>query len=607
MAESPALSMGHARALRRLSLAPSRLSNMAAPAVSSSSSSSPTKFMGKKKMGATMEGDESATLLMDMSLGDLELAKKHSSSSPVKKARPSKRRKAERVSDEAFGGMDVEELERLAKEALEQEARFEKRRRRASKEEATELGAPAEASSSSPSTRQAKGRKSPRKTLLVDPRDGGEEQEQYAATTTAMTERETKAKRKSVAWAQAEREQTPPSAAVPMHSSPGKPRSILVPSPSKHQHPTFAAEVETREQRRYRLGLGPQAWRSSEPPGPTKSQEPACGTEGATPSDEAARDEVQANVKARSPAARKEAEVKQLSASPQRPTRPKKDDSKATLASNHSPGAKKTPRTVAPEDEAPTTRARAEVTVAHGPSRRVARAAEEAVEPKGTATSAAPKPLTRRQQAVQEASQAAAATTRSARAKAKPLATVTTAVPEGFRLSSTGQLVAISKPKEFSFAKPSSRATQETRQGGTAGPKANPVPEWLKKRREALKKEEAARLEAELERVRIEELHRGQAPQPSQSRLRGQLEAKENVHGPATTVAPGAFVSSVEARLAERAAWEERRREKEEALEKQREAARLERQKRDDEEYREARKRSVPKANPVPAWLHQRR
>lgn len=565
--------------------------------MSSSSSSSPTKFMGKKKMGATMEGDESATLLMDMSLGDLELAKKHSSSSPVKKARPSKRRKAERGPDEAFGGMDVEELERLAKEALEQEARLEKRRRRASKEEATELGAPAEASSSSPSTRQAKGRKSPRKTLLVDPRDGGEEQEQYAATTTAMTERETKAKRKSVAWAQSEREQTPPSAAVPMHSSPGKPRSILVSSPSKHQHPTFAAEGETREQRRYRLGLGPQAWRSSDPPSLSKSEVPACETNGAAPGVETARDDVQAKVEAKSPA-RKESEVKQLSASPQRSTRPKKDDSKATLSSNNSPAVKKTPYTVT----------RADVAVAHGPSRRVARATEETVEPR---EASAPKPLTRRQLAVQEASQAAVAATRSTRTKAKPLASITTAVPEGFRLSSTGQLVAISKPKEFSFAKPSSRATQatreETRQGVTSGPKANPVPEWLKKRREALKKEEAARLKAELERVRLEELHRGQAPQPSQSRLRGQQEANNNVHGPAATVAPGAFVSSVEARLAERAAWEERRREKEEALERQREAARLERQKRDDEEYREARKRSVPKANPVPAWLHQRR
>lgn len=577
--------------------------------MSSSSSSSPAKFMGKKKIGATMEGDESATLLMDMSLGDLELAKKHSSSSPVKKARPSNRRKAERGPGEAFGGMDVEELERLAKEALEQEARLEKRRRRASKEEATELGAPAEASSSSPSTRQAKGRKSPRKTLLVDPRDG-EMEEQYAVTTTAMTERETKTNRKSVAWAQSEREQTPPSAAVPMHSSPGKPRSILVSSPSKHQHPTFAAEVETREQRRYRLGLGPQAWRSSELPGPSKCQVPACETNETAPGVEVARDDVQAKVEARSPA-RKEAEVKQLSASPQRPTRPKREDSKATLASNHSPAAKKTQRTVAAKEEAPKTRARADVAVAHGPSRPVARAAEEAVEPKETAISAAPKPQTRRQLAVQEASQAAVAATRSTRTKAKPPATVTTAVPEGFRLSSTGQLVAISKPKEFSFAKSSSRSThaarEETKQGGTAGPKANPVPEWLKKRREALKKEEAARLEAELERVRIEELHRGQAPQPSQSRLRVQQGAKEDVNGPATTVAPGAFVSSVEARLAERAAWEERRREKEEALERQREAARLERQKRDDEEYREARKRSVPKANPVPAWLHQRR
>ena len=128
-------------------------------------------------------------------------------------------------------------------------------------------------------------------------------------------------------------------------------------------------------------------------------------------------------------------------------------------------------------------------------------------------------------------------------------------------------------------------------------PRANPVPAWMQQRKAQLALEEEARLEAERARVRAEELGKGAASLRSSAR---RVEAP----APAERKSRGAFVSSVDARLRERAAWELKRAEHEKVLEAEREQARSERMQREELQYREARARAVPKANPVPASIY---
>lgn len=179
-------------------------------------------------------------------------------------------------------------------------------------------------------------------------------------------------------------------------------------------------------------------------------------------------------------------------------------------------------------------------------------------------------------------------------------------VPAGFRLSSTGTLVPLSKSSTFAFAARDARAAASTRARAAAseatatasrshaGPKANAVPAWLKARKAQLQADEAARLEAELERVRDAELAKGRKASSTSRRIPSD----------AATAPAGGFVSSMEQRSAERAAWEEKRAHKEALLDAAKEAARKEREAREEQEYREARARAVIKATPMPAAIY---
>ncbi|PWN98253.1 hypothetical protein FA09DRAFT_329862 [Tilletiopsis washingtonensis] len=180
-------------------------------------------------------------------------------------------------------------------------------------------------------------------------------------------------------------------------------------------------------------------------------------------------------------------------------------------------------------------------------------------------------------------------------------------VPQGFRLSSTGMLVAV--PRAQAFARQTrhqqaararaeeAAASERERTAGRIIPRANPVPAWMQQRKAQLALEEEARLEAERARVRAEELGKGAASLRASAR---RVEAP----APAGRKSRGAFVSSVDARLRERAAWELKRAGHEKVLEAEREQARSERMQREELQYREARARAVPKANPVPASIY---
>lgn len=229
----------------------------------------------------------------------------------------------------------------------------------------------------------------------------------------------------------------------------------------------------------------------------------------------------------------------------------------------------------------------------------------------------------RRESAVRSAAARALATARSssitsrkdARASAASSSTVASSppedvvgVPQGFRLSSTGTLVAIPRAQAFvrqarhqqaARARATQAAASEREQAASRGiPRANPVPAWMQQRKAQLALEEEARLEAERARVRAEELGKSAASlRSSARRVDAPAPAERKGRG-------GAFVSSVDARLRERAAWELKRAEHEKVLEAEREQARSERMQLEEQQYREARARAVPKANPVPASIY---
>ncbi|KDN46474.1 hypothetical protein K437DRAFT_268122 [Tilletiaria anomala UBC 951] len=209
------------------------------------------------------------------------------------------------------------------------------------------------------------------------------------------------------------------------------------------------------------------------------------------------------------------------------------------------------------------------------------------------------------------------------------------AAPAGFRLSSTGHLVPAVAPRTFSFdagsslisatagssttivttngmtarqramldaqrAKDASAATKEAELQRRSRYKANDVPLWIRKRKEQLQAEGEARLQREIESVRRAELGEGKKSGPGKQHDRHRQQAARK----ASLEDAKPFVSSIDARLAERAEWERKRKANEDALEAARQVARAEKLKREEEEYQEARRRAVPKANPVPEWLY---
>jgi hypothetical protein len=211
---------------------------------------------------------------------------------------------------------------------------------------------------------------------------------------------------------------------------------------------------------------------------------------------------------------------------------------------------------------------------------------------------------TRLQSAVQESSVRARAKARESAIKAKAKAKADTEIPNGYRLSSTGTLVAQTKCNPFVAAsKPLASVRSSSRRFSNSDKasqiKANPVPAWLKKRKDALLKEEDDRLLKELDRVRAEELGQkeertGSGPQKRAKRTK------------ADDCQKTAYTSAVEKRIGERAIWEAKRKMKEELLAQEKEQARIERTLREEEEYRQARQKSIPRANPVPEWLRTR-
>ncbi|KAN0064751.1 hypothetical protein ACQY0O_001808 [Thecaphora frezii] len=212
-------------------------------------------------------------------------------------------------------------------------------------------------------------------------------------------------------------------------------------------------------------------------------------------------------------------------------------------------------------------------------------------------------------------SAAAAATGRVLRNRqslvAPPAPVPVTVIGGKFRQTATGELVPISSLEAAAFrlstdARGAQHAAavkirlekQEQERKQKATYKANPIPEWMRKRKEELEKAEEERLQAQLEEARQLELNKQKKKRVATSSLVASASPKKQ-----RTVAKP-FVSSVEARLAERQRWEEKRKRKEALIEAEREKARRVREQREEEEYREARKRSVIKANPLPDYLH---
>lgn len=202
--------------------------------------------------------------------------------------------------------------------------------------------------------------------------------------------------------------------------------------------------------------------------------------------------------------------------------------------------------------------------------------------------------------------------------------------PAGFRVTSSGQLVPQHTASVFSFdadgAAASGRSSMTARQKemldakrakevaannmrtetkARSGYKANGVPEWLKQRKDQLQAEEEERVKKQMELVRQKELADGKGKRKAASA--NKKAAATGTSGRKATMAKTVakpFVSSLEARAAERAEWEAKRKANEEAIEAARQEAREEKLRQEEEEYKEARKRAVPKANPVPEWLY---
>lgn len=212
--------------------------------------------------------------------------------------------------------------------------------------------------------------------------------------------------------------------------------------------------------------------------------------------------------------------------------------------------------------------------------------------------SKSPLARTRQQVAVQESAARERAKVRqsivSAQRSASPSSS--SAAPNGYRISSTGTLVNRTAPKSPAITKSRLRGTAQTQCSKDRVPRANPVPEWLKRRKEELARQEEERLEQERERIRALELSKSTAERvPSNTTVRKSTASKQAGQG---------FVSAVERRMAERAEWEMRRRTREAVLEREREQARQEREEYEEQAYKRDRQRTVVHANPVPDWLH---
>ncbi|CEH12617.1 hypothetical protein CBOM_00591 [Ceraceosorus bombacis] len=214
-------------------------------------------------------------------------------------------------------------------------------------------------------------------------------------------------------------------------------------------------------------------------------------------------------------------------------------------------------------------------------------------------------------------------------------------IPAGYRLSSTGTLVPLAQSSSFTFSERANRAKKAhlqskkrdekqtssssgRRRAGEEddkkGPKANPVPAWLLRRKEELARLEQERLDLQRRRVREEELGKSsrrakttssvtrssKAPGTASSSTHANAKASKSHTGPGPcpASAPVPFVSSIEARLQERAAWETKRRAHEEELERERERAKRMRVEMEEEEDRRERKRRNPKANPLPQAIY---
>ncbi|UZJ55401.1 hypothetical protein CBS101457_004721 [Exobasidium rhododendri] len=216
-----------------------------------------------------------------------------------------------------------------------------------------------------------------------------------------------------------------------------------------------------------------------------------------------------------------------------------------------------------------------------------------------------PMARTRLQSTIQESSVKARVKAREIAARARTTAKAEVEIPKGFRLSSTGTLIPQIKCQPFHTASaPLSSSRSRTRRlssdaDSTTHVKANPVPAWLKRRKNALLKVEEEQLAKELDRVRAEEL--GQNVGQSST-----IVQKRAGSAKAASTQKSAYTSAVEKRIAERAAWEVKRKLKEDLLQQEKERARQERAQREEEDYRQARMKSIPRANPVPEWIRLR-
>ena len=179
--------------------------------------------------------------------------------------------------------------------------------------------------------------------------------------------------------------------------------------------------------------------------------------------------------------------------------------------------------------------------------------------------------------------------------------------PIGFRLTTAGTLVAETRCKPFKAtsapiasrkrrSSTGEKVTSSASKAAAIASKANPVPQWLKRRKEALLMAEEDQLRKQLELVRTQELGKtGSNDKVRNSQAR-----------PERRAAQANYTSAVEKRITARAAWENKRREREALLDEERQRAIKEREKREEDEYRLARQRSVIRANPVPDWLRAR-
>ncbi|PWN48713.1 hypothetical protein IE53DRAFT_389069 [Violaceomyces palustris] len=221
--------------------------------------------------------------------------------------------------------------------------------------------------------------------------------------------------------------------------------------------------------------------------------------------------------------------------------------------------------------------------------------------------------------------------------KEKKKATAVAAVappPKGFRMTRSGELIKVAKVEPFRLGETLTRKRRgddEQRRGQAEGRgtnKANPVPEFIRRRKLELERKEEERLREEMEKLREEEERRRRR----RKRLLNKVEEEEEEDQgegweeerkkrsrrgegegggvPSRSVGQGktkvkGFVSEVDKRCKERKVWEERRRVKEEALEREKERLRLEREKLEEEEYKEARKKTIIIPNPVPAFYYR--